>query len=170
MSITPEQLADAVAQATAAGKAQATAVFAANSDAIVQENAQLKAAAAKAAIDAKLDAWTACGKLLPAHRAGHSAFMAQLAALPVTCNFAVGDDATAKLSPAEYFAAFMDTKAPVINLRGAGTEGAGGAPAAPLTDANEIASKATAYVAAQALLGVTVGLPQAIERVSAGGA
>ncbi len=171
---TQQQLDDAAAQARAAGendgKAKATTEFAAASDAIVQENAQLKAAAAKAAIDAKLDAWVAGGKLLPAHRAGHSAFMAQLAALPVTCNFAVGDDATEKLSPAEYFAAFMDAKAPVINLRGAGTEGAGDAAAAPLTDANEIVSKATAYVAAQALLGVTVGLPQAIEHVSVGSA
>jgi hypothetical protein len=170
MSITPEQLADAVAQATAAGetkgKLDATAVFAASSDAIVQENAALKAAAAKAAIDVKLDAWTAGGKLLPAHRAGHAAFMAQLAALPVTCNFAVGDDLEVKLSPADYFSAFMDAKAPVINLRGAGTEGAGDAVDAAITDPHALADKATQFVASEKLAGRTVTLTQAIEKFS----
>jgi hypothetical protein len=168
---TPEQLADAVAQATAAGKAEAAAQFAASSDVIAQENAALKAAASKAAIDARLDAWTTDGKLLPAARAGHAAFMAQLAALPTSYAFAVADDAhAAKQSPAEYFAAFMDAKAPVINLRGAGTQGAGDALPVPLTDAKAIASKAQAYMETQAKLGVTVSLPQAIDHVSAGGA
>jgi hypothetical protein len=171
---TQQQIDDAAAQAREAGKAEAAAQFAAASDAIAQENAALKAAAAKAAIDAKLDAWTTDGKLLPAMRAGHAAFMAQIAALPVTCAFTVSDDANgqepAKLSPAEYFAAFMDAKAPVINLRGAGTQGAGDALPVPLTDAKAIASKAQAYMETQAKLGVTVSLPQAIDYVSAGGA
>ena len=167
---TQQQIDDAAAQAREAGKAEATAQFAAASDAIVQENAALKAAAAKAAIDAKLDAWTADGKMLPAARAGHAAFMAQLAALPVTCAFAVGDEADApKHTPAEYFAALMDAKAPVINLRGAGTQGAGDAAPAPLTDVKDIVNKAQAYMETQAKLGVIVGLPQAITHVGAGG-
>lgn len=158
--ITQEQLDAEVAKARKEAAEVEQAKYAAQG----KELADLQDERRKERISTAINGWKAKGKVLPAEEAGLAEFMASLETAPETFTFSqAGKDV--KKTPADWFAAFMDARGPVVKLNKPGLdEGSGPDDDQVTDDAEDAAAKASAYVAAQAKLGIKVSASDAVRK------
>lgn len=150
-----------VQAATDKAQAESAAQFAEREAAQATKITQLESQLARQHIDAQVDKWTTSGKLTPALSAGVAEFMSGLSD-GQSFEFAASEG-SANVTAHHWFAAFVE-KLPNINI---GQEQGGGTPsAAPLSGANEIASKAAEFVAAQGAAGISVSIVDAVAHVT----
>ena len=130
------------------------------------ENQQLRQQLRQQVIDQQIKDWRAAGKILPAHEAGLSEFMASLADASASFEFTDGHATAQQQTPAEWFAQFVG------QLTGVqlGQEVAGGdAPPPVPKDAESIRKAAAEFVHAQKEKGITVEWADAVIHVSSAG-
>lgn len=140
---------------------QAAAQFAAQG----QELAELRATRVEEGVATKVNAWKAAGLVLPAEEAGLRAFMVTLENQASEFTFSAPDKQEVKQTPAQWFAAFMAGRKPLINL---GRDQRLDAVVDDKTsdDPAVIAQRATEYMAEQSGKGVTVSLAEAVSKFS----
>lgn len=128
------------------------------------ELAELRAERQRERIGTQINGWKAAGKLLPAEEAGLAEFMAALEG-GSTAEFAFSRaGAEAKLTPAAFFAAFMDARGPLVKLGHREDEGA--AVQLDTSDYTAISRAAQQYIADEAKAGRTVGAAEAVAHVT----
>jgi hypothetical protein len=156
----------AVAEATERVRAETSAQFSAQTTATAAELAALRAERQAERIGLQVTDWTAKGLVTPAEASGLKEFMAAIdgQAQEFTFSAATGE---VKKTPAQWFAAFMAARKPVVKL---GLQLGGDDTAAPGLDAADpqaIAHQAREYQAAEAAKGHTIAIDQAVTAVMA---
>lgn len=161
MTITEQERERIREEARAAAAAEAEARFAAQG----AELAELRAERQAERIGSQINGWKAAGKVLPAEEAGLAEFMASLESAGEFTFSAPGTAGELKKTPADWFAAFMAARPPVVKL---GLQSASEATAAQhvdLADTQAIVQAATEWQFAQQQKGITVSVEQAVQHV-----
>lgn len=172
MSFTQQDLDRAASEAEAKAKLEAQAA----SDIQAQEFAKqaadlatLRAERQGERIGAALDKLVAQGRVTPAERPGMAEFMVALEGVGQTFDFARADKSTAQKTPAEYFADFMASRAPVIKLGAVFVADDDPANQFDVQDSAAIARAANEFMASEAVAGRAVNIAMAVDRVMAAG-
>jgi hypothetical protein len=144
-------------------QAEAEAKFAAQG----QELAELRATRITEKVTTQVNDLVAKGIVTPAEKAGVAAFMTSLENGEVKAFAFAAPDGKAEITqtPAEWFAAFMAGRKPIVKL---GRDERLDDDTQPVlsNDPTEIANKAAAFMAEQAKLGITVSLADAVTKFS----
>lgn len=119
-------------------------------------------------ITGQITEWRRAGKVLPAEERGLAEFMASIEdGQPAGFTFSAADGKEAKQTPAEWFASFMASRAPVVKLGQNGRGDFGGDdPEPPSVDPAELAGKARTYMAEQERAGISITYAAAVSHVS----
>lgn len=162
MSFTQEQLDAAKDQARKEAKDQAAVEFAATQAQLIK----LQSERQSERIRAQIAGWKATGHVTPAEEHGLVEFMVAVEGAEAEFSFSAADGKEAKKTPAQFFADFMASRAPVVKLGKRDDDGGDPGTGVDAENPAVIADRARSYMKEQSDKGLLVSLPEAVAHVS----
>ncbi len=160
MPATQEELQRARDEAAAEATKKTEAQFAAQG----KELTELRAERKRERIATVINGFKAKGLVLPAEEAGMAAFMAELDGVANEFSFSAADGVDVKKTPAVWFAEFVASRQPLVNLRQKKAGDDTDAQDETSDDPTLISQKAMNYIAEQSKVGITVELSDAVAK------